>query len=384
MPSSPAASPTSDSRSAVAVSWDVLTLDDVPALTALLNRIDAAEGTDDPAEEPSIREWLTMDGRDLARDSVAARAADGGELLAFGLVDVSVARDRDGRVRCSLMGGVDPARRGQGLGGRILDELSARAETRAAALHPGVPAVLRVGAGRDPEPTGEATGGSTGGPTGEAAPAGPAPVAGGADVRPLLDARGFSRVRSWLEMERILPGAPLAAPVVGGADGIGRADGAHGIDRADSSEGIEVVAPAEGAAEATRLAHIAAFADHWGSTPPTPERWRTLWDSHTARREHSTIALADDATVLGYVLASEDLPGQLHIALVGTRPEARGRGLARAMIARTLASAAAAGYGSARLEVDAESLTGATRLYDALGFERRHVYATYERALPQG
>ncbi|MGO2721143.1 MAG: GNAT family N-acetyltransferase, partial [Brachybacterium tyrofermentans] len=83
--------------------------------------------------------------------------------------------------------------------------------------------------------------------------------------------------------------------------------------------------------------------------------------------------------VLGYVITSEDKPGVLHIALVGTRPSARGRGIARAVLARTLEAASQAGYSSAELEVDAESLTGATRLYDALGFVRESVYATYEK-----
>lgn len=83
--------------------------------------------------------------------------------------------------------------------------------------------------------------------------------------------------------------------------------------------------------------------------------------------------------MLAYVITSEDKPGVLHIALVGTRPEARGRGLARAVIARTLAAAAEAGYSHAELEVDAESLTGATRLYDALGFVRDAVHGTYEK-----
>lgn len=343
--------------------WDSLEVEDAPALTALLNRIDAADGTEDPAEEPSTREWLTVDGRDLARDSIAVRApgrADfaAGRLVAFGLLDVSPSLDRDGRVRCSLMGGVDPEHRRQGLGGRILDELSERAAAQAAAQHPGEPAVLRVGGGRDPE---SAPAVEAGGRAGEPAD-GPVDAApgGGADIRPLLLARGFSRVRSWLEMERTLTGDEAEAPAVGE---------------------IAVVAPAEDRAEATRLAHIAAFADHWGSTPPTAERWATLWGSHTARREHSTIAVGPDGAVLGYVLTSEDIPGSLHIALVGTRPEARGRGLARAMIARSLASAARAGFASARLEVDAESLTGATRLYEGLGFTAQHVYATFEREL---
>jgi ribosomal protein S18 acetylase RimI-like enzyme len=49
------------------------------------------------------------------------------------------------------------------------------------------------------------------------------------------------------------------------------------------------------------------------------------------------------------------------------------------VLARTLASAAQAGFTGAALEVDAESLTNATRLYEAVGFERAHVYATYEK-----
>src|SRR5699024_5506808 len=80
-----------------------LTLDDVPALTALLNRIDAADGTGEPAEEPSIREWLTLPGLDLERDTLAARDEDA--LIGFVAVDVHSSLDRDGRVRCQLMGG---------------------------------------------------------------------------------------------------------------------------------------------------------------------------------------------------------------------------------------------------------------------------------------
>lgn len=92
--------------------------------------------------------------------------------------------------------------------------------------------------------------------------------------------------------------------------------------------------------------------------------------------------MAPDGTVLAYALADEDKPGVLHIALVGTRPEARGRGLGRAVLTRTLRLGAEQGFRAAELEVDAESLTGATRLYDALGFTRAHVAATYEKPVP--
>ncbi|WP_087484623.1 GNAT family N-acetyltransferase [Brachybacterium massiliense] len=318
-----------------------LALEDVPALTALLNRVDAAEQHGEPAEEPSIREWLTMPGLDLERDTLAVR--EGEQLIGFAVVDVHTSLDRDGRVRCQLMGAVDPARRRRGLGGALFDWAEDRAAQLAAERHPaGIPAIFRAGGGRDPEQE----------------IAGEIPLVGGADVRPLLTQRGYERARSWLVMRRELPGAALPS---------------------NECEQVQVIAPEDDHVEATRLAHLAAFADHWGSAPVSPERWSRWWSAHTARRELSSIALDADGTVLAYVITSEDKPGMLHIALVGTRPEARGRGLARAVIARTLAAAAEAGYSHAELEVDAESLTGATRLYDALGFVRDAVHGTYEK-----
>lgn len=317
--------------------FEALTVEDVPALTSLLNAIDAHEQTGESAEEPSIREWLQSPRLSLPTDTVAAW--DGNGLIGFGLVTVAAHADRDGRARVNLAGGVHPAHRGRGLGTTILARLEERGTELAAERHPGLPAVLRTGGGRDPEPE--------------------LPV-GGADVRPVLDRRGYHRVRSWFEMECELPGEALEVLTV---------------------EGVEITAPTAEQSEAVRLAHVAAFADHWGSAPIDAETWQLWTTSHTSRPRHSTIALDEDGTVLAYAVTSEDKPGTLHVALVGTRPEARGRGLARAVLARTLASGAEAGFTDAVLEVDAESLTGATRLYEAVGFRRAHVYATYERAV---
>ena len=167
-----------------------LSLDDAPALTALLNRIDRADERGEPAEEPSIREWLTMPGLDLERDSLALRS--GGDLIGFAAVDVHPSVDRDGRVRCQLMGGVDPAQRRQGLGGELLTWSQERAAALAAERHPGLEqAVFRISGGRDPRP------GRSG---------------GGADIRPLLERRGYTRARSWLTMVRHLPDIALTTP----------------------------------------------------------------------------------------------------------------------------------------------------------------------------
>ena len=95
-------SPTDPALTRTALTRTALTLEDASALTALLNRIDAADQLGEPAEEPSIRELLTMPGLDLERDTVAVRADE--QITGFTVVDVHTSLDRDGRVRCRADG----------------------------------------------------------------------------------------------------------------------------------------------------------------------------------------------------------------------------------------------------------------------------------------
>ncbi|MDO5628869.1 MAG: GNAT family N-acetyltransferase, partial [Mobilicoccus sp.] len=69
--------------------------------------------------------------------------------------------------------------------------------------------------------------------------------------------------RYFNELERPLPGADLPATEV---------------------DGVTLLTPTDEHEEAVRLAHNAAFADHWGSTPSSPERWRDFWSSRSMRR----------------------------------------------------------------------------------------------------
>ena len=55
----------------------------------------------------------------------------------------------------------------------------------------------------------------------------------------------------------------------------------------------------------------------------------------------------------------------LYIAIVGTRAAGRKRGIATALLVTAMAAGRADGYESASLAVDADSLTGAVRLYEA-------------------
>lgn len=310
---------------------DALTTEDAPALNALVNALAATDGTGETEPLESTREFLSTPGTDLALDTVAVRRGD--ELIAYGGVNLPEELTHDGRVRARLQGGVRAADRRAGIGTLIFGLLERRAVQLAATQHPGAPGYL------------ESSGGLAGDP-----------------VRHLLEARGYTAVRDFHEMTRALDTQ---------------------IDERALPAAYTAVSPDEGHKATVRTAHHAAFADHWGSAPISEGRWEQFWHSHAARPALSSIALDDDGTAIAYVIAQEWEPRELYIALVGTTAAARGRGVARALITRTLQLAKASGnYDTVDLGVDAESLTGATRLYTDLGFRTDKVFTSYQRDLP--
>lgn len=310
--------------------WDHLRAEDVPAWAELTNLCARADGTEEFYQEEDLAEELHEAGFTPELDSIAVWDRD--TLVAYGQTRVSLTLDGDGEVRCNPDGGVHPDWRGRGIGSEILSRQEVRARELAAERFPDAPAHSRVSGGLE-----------------------------GSDRRPFLAARGYEIVRYFQLLTRPLPGDELVV---------------------ETSSSARLVCPQEGDAEAVRVAHNAAFADHWGSAPQTPERWADHWRARAVRRELSTLAVDGAGAVLCYVIASEWVPGELYIDLVGTVPSARGQGLAAACIARTVALAVSAGkYGAVELDVDADSPTGATRLYERLGFEVKKTFATMQRAL---
>ena len=84
--------------------------------------------------------------------------------------------------------------------------------------------------------------------------------------------------------------------------------------------------------------------------------------------------MLDGETIAAYALGYEweadtAVTGikELYIGYLGTRQSHRGRGLARAALAKVLTEAADSGYQRAGLGVDADNPTGATRLYERAG-----------------
>jgi mycothiol synthase len=137
--------------------------------------------------------------------------------------------------------------------------------------------------------------------------------------------------------------------------------------------------------EAARLVRNEAFLDHWGSTQFTAESWAYFLDFSGFRPQFSFVAYADDEPV-GMLISHEydqpiETPGvrDLYIAIVATRRAARNRGIASALLTSALSEAAGAGFTTASLGVDADSMTGAVGVYERAGFVVAHSTITHSK-----
>ena len=143
-------------------------------------------------------------------------------------------------------------------------------------------------------------------------------------------------------------------------------------------EGVEIVAWTPADDEGTRLAYNDSFADHWGSSPAGVKRWRNLFAESSLFRPECSRLARKDGRVVGFVLVDE-FPSETlahgyrsgYIDRVGTVRDARGRGVATALMSHSLHALHDSGCHIAELTVDAESPTGAGRLYERLGFAVR-------------
>jgi mycothiol synthase len=127
--------------------------------------------------------------------------------------------------------------------------------------------------------------------------------------------------------------------------------------------------------EALRLTHNETFLDHWGSTPKDPESWKTWFTGSRAFRAAQSYLVLDGERIVAYVLGYEYVADtaatgtrELYVGQVGTRRDYRGRGAARAALARVMTVAEDAGFRRVSLGVDADNPTGALGLYEKLEY----------------
>jgi len=128
--------------------------------------------------------------------------------------------------------------------------------------------------------------------------------------------------------------------------------------------------------EGARLAHNAAFADHWGGQPLGRDQWQEELASVCCRPSWCQVAVdRASGTVVGYAINAayeDEWPVQGysegHTDRLGVLREWRGRGVASALLRRSMQVFHEAGLGGAGLGVDSDNPTGAYPLYQHLGY----------------
>lgn len=308
----------------MAVRWGPLTEADVPDWARLANLLAEVDRTGEVYEPDDLAEELREPGVDPEHDLIAVRVD--GVLAGYGQLRVGNSLV-DGQITAWLAGDVHPDYRGRGIGVQLMERLEARAAVVAADRQPGQEVFLRVSGGLE-----------------------------GSPARPMLERRGYQIVRYYHDMERQLS---IPLPV----------------------EPVEVSPYRPELAESIRLAHNDAFSTHWGSAPRGVEQWQELVGSRNFRPRASFVRLADDGSVLAYVLVRQWVEGEAWIALVGTRQQARGQGLARACLIASLRACVEQGYRTAALGVDSNNGQRAGALYSSLGFQVIRAFASYGKVI---
>jgi len=285
--------------------------------------------TGDVFGEEDLLETFREPGRDYPRGSTCVH--DGDLMVGYGCL----ARGSADQVhQMSLFGGVHPAYRRQGIGGRLLDW----AELAAVPLHK------------------------------ERYPALPLSIsgwcaAGDSGASALYASRGFRPAR-WFH----LMGADLTT------GDLTTGDLTTGGLSAPVPAGVHIVAFAAELAEDARLLRNEAFGQ---GDQMALDEWAHFLSYDSFRPAFSYLA-CDGAEPVGVLIAREydaytELTGvlDLYIAEVATRSSARNRGIASALLCRALADARSAGFTAASLTVSADSPTGAFGLYQRAGFAIR-------------
>ncbi|MGA4507378.1 GNAT family N-acetyltransferase [Propionibacteriaceae bacterium G1746] len=138
-------------------------------------------------------------------------------------------------------------------------------------------------------------------------------------------------------------------------------------------DGVRLVDFDMSRSEAVRRAHNRTYATVPGAQRVSRAVWEHMLDVATLRRESSAVALAGDE-VVGYAISADNEPDWPALGLregwtefLGTVPEWRGRGIARALLTQCLRGYADAGLAGAGLGVDADS-SHAYRLFSDLGY----------------
>jgi len=197
-----------------------------------------------------------------------------------------------------------------------------------------------------------------------------------------LAAGGFTKVRTWWQMKR-----PVTPDEVGLVPDPARW-------QLDGAQIRLVEAGADGRPDDADLRRVhdvleQSFTDHFNSKPETFDEFlHRLQQDPGHRWDHWWLAELDDGTPVGALVAtiseSTSGPDGSYVDYIGVIGLARGRGVAKGLLRTVIADAAARGRDRVGLEVDADSPTGADRLYRGMGWETSYITESWHRDVPVG
>jgi GNAT superfamily N-acetyltransferase len=125
----------------------------------------------------------------------------------------------------------------------------------------------------------------------------------------------------------------------------------------------------------------AAFQDHWEHHSVGFETW---WEHRQSAHDFDPtlwFLIREGDEVAAVVRNEPDRNGGGYVGAIGVPRAWRGKGLGRALLLRTFAEFYARGVTRVTLGVDAESPTGATKLYESVGMTTENAAVVYEKAL---
>ena len=180
----------------------------------------------------------------------------------------------------------------------------------------------------------------------------------------IYEQRGFAAVRHWWEMERLLAEDVPSTP----------------------EEGFMVVPWEDSHSAPTRLVHNAAFTDHWGSVPMNEEAWQERMLASPGFRPDLSFVAIGDGELIGYAyneVYEEDWEAagrsEAWVGALGVLQSWRKRGVATALLSRSMTAMQQSGLEAAMIGVDSSSPSGAQHLYQAVRFKTTTTGTTWQR-----
>jgi len=309
--------------------------DDIEDIWRLMVKVNMSESGTPGFGLTEVENWLTGDWMVIG-DDVAVIRDDSGELVGVEIFD-----SREPFVRPFAIGGIHPDHVGHGLGHALLAWAKQRATHQIDKAPPGTRVTWGSYSAEGHEPS-----------------------------TSLMSDVGLELSRYFMDMEIEFESRPPAPAV---PDGIS-------------------IRQFEPDTELAALAFVTqeAFRDHYGFVEsPMEQRISRLqhWMNASDHNPALWWVAEQDGELVGHNLCFDSNEGDETIGYVGTLGvlrSHRGRGLGRALLLTSFAEFYDSGKKGASLGVDADSLTGATRLYESVGMHAGVRYAGWELELRPG